>query len=59
MTVFEEDMAAIIREVRRVADEKHTEQVQVILHMNQGGIGQISVKIEKSLKNGRKNLHSS
>ena len=56
MTALEEDMAAIIREVRRVADEKHTGQVQVILHMNQGGIGQISVKIEKSLKNCKKKI---
>lgn len=56
MTQFEEDMAAIIREVKRVTDEKHTGQVQVTLHMNQGGIGQISVKIEKSLKNSKKRV---
>jgi hypothetical protein len=59
MSQFEEDITAIIREVRRVVEEKHTGQMQITLHMNQGGIGQISVKIEKSLKNGKKNLHSS
>ena len=58
MNHLEEDVSQIAQEIVRVSKEKHTGQMQITLHMNQGGIGQISVNIDKNLKNAKKRLRT-
>ena len=56
--VMREDMTLIGQEIIRAAKEKFTGKVEIILHMKRGGIGQITVLMQKNLKakaqNGQK-----
>jgi len=47
---IQEDMEIITREVLRYCADKFTGKVSIELHMNQGGIGQINILLNKSLK---------
>jgi len=54
-----EDLRLIGQEVMRAASEKFTGKMEITLHMKRGGIGQITVLMQKNLKakpqNGQKN----
>ena len=54
-----EDLRLIGQEVMRATSEKFTGKMEITLHMKRGGIGQITVLMQKNLKakpqNGQKN----
>jgi hypothetical protein len=45
-----EDLRLIGQEVMRAASEKFTGKLNITLHMKRGGIGQITVLMQKNLK---------
>lgn len=45
-----EDLRLVGQEVMRAASEKFTGKLNVTLHMRKGGIGQITVLMQKNLK---------
>jgi hypothetical protein len=50
-----EDLRLIGQEVMRAASEKFTGKMEITLHMKRGGIGQITVLMQKNLKTKTQN----
>lgn len=51
---IEEDVLLILREIRKYNSDKFTGKMTISLNMSQGGIGQISINLEKNLKKSQK-----
>lgn len=56
-TTIKEDLGLIGQEIMRAATEKFTGKLNVTLHMRRGGIGQITVLMQKNLKKKGQNPH--
>ena len=57
MNTIKDDLALIGQEVLRAASEKFTGKLNITLHMRKGGIGQITVLMQKNLKKKTPNFN--
>lgn len=51
---LKKDLTDINQEIMRAVEERFTGEMTITLNMRQGGIGKISLKMEKNLKNIKK-----
>lgn len=54
---LKEDLGLIGQEIMRAANEKFTGKLNMTLHMKKGGIGQITILMQKNLKKKTPNPH--
>jgi len=57
INTIKEDLGLIGQEVLRAASENFTGKLDITLHMRKGGIGQITVLMQKNLKKNTPNFN--